>query len=205
MALTRDFLKQQLPDITKEQIDAIMKEHGDTINPLNNQITSLTTERDGFKNQLEQRNADLDDLKKKVGDSDSLKQQLDDLQAKYKTDTDKLTNDLETQKVDFATEKYFANIKFTSDLAKKAAIQEFKSKNFKLKDGVFEGGDAFIAEMKKNNASAFIEEKQDGDGKDGDGAPPPMFSSGSGGNGGSGKDNNPFSFNFTSVRTAETK
>lgn len=200
MPITRDFLKGLFPEITKEQLDAIMDENGKDIAKHNEQIASLTTERDGLKTQLSQRDTDIADMKKKATDGDTLKAQLEELQAKYKTDTEKLTEDLARQQTDFAVDKLFSGIKFTSELAKKAAIAEFKAKGFKMKDGAFEGGDAFIAEMKKNDATAFVVENPD-EGKKAEegGNPPPIFAAGTK-SGGKANDN-PFDFGFTSIRT----
>lgn len=209
MPFTREFLKTQIPEITKEQMDAIMKEYGSEATRLNEQITAITTERDGLKTQLSQRDEDLGKLKKEAEGSEALKKQFEELQSKYKTDTEKLTADLAQQQSDFAVDKIFSGIKFTSELAKKAAISEFKAQGFKMKDGKFEGGDAFIAEMKKNNASAFVAEEPENKGNGTEGGaggnpPPPMFASGTGGSNGSGKaPDNPFNFGFTPVRTAK--
>ena len=204
MPFTRDFLKSQVPEITKEQLDAIMKEYGSEATRLNETIAAITTERDGLKTQLSQRDEDLGKLKKEAEGSEALKKQFEELQSKYKTDTEKLTADLAQQQNDFAVDKLFSGIKFTSELAKKAAISEFKAQGFKMKDGKFEGGDAFIADMKKNNASAFVVEEPEGNGKEGDdgaGKPSPVFAAGTNGNGGSKANENPFNFGFTSVRT----
>lgn len=205
MPFSREFLKTQVPEITKEQIDAIMNEYGAEATRLNEKIAAITTERDGLKTQLSQRDTDLGELQKKAEAGDALKTQLEELQTKYKTDTEKLTADLAQQQSDFAVDKLFSGIKFTSELAKKAAVSEFKAQGFKMKDGKFEGGDAFIAEMKKNNASAFVPDETDNKGKEGEGGtgnPPPVFASGTNGNGNGGKANdNPFNFGFTSVRT----
>ena len=207
MAFNREFLKKAFPEITKEQLDALMNEHGTELTSLNEKITAMTTERDGLKTQLTQRDVDFAELKKKAEGSDTLKTQLDEMQTKYKTDTEQLQASLTKQQVDFAVDKMFTGIKFTSDLAKEAAVAKFKSQNLKLKDGAFEGGDTFIADIKAKNPSAFVPEDGDQGGSGGQGGnqdPPPRFTGGTGGNGGGGGGNqNPFSFGFQEVRTTK--
>ncbi len=63
--------------------------------------------------------------------------------------------------------KYFENFKFTSDLAKKAAMDEFRRKELKLENGQFLGGDDFMKQLKESNPTAF--ETED------DGVKPPTF------------------------------
>lgn len=57
-------------------------------------------------------------------------------------------------------DKYFQNIKFTSDLARQATIEAFNKKDFKLENGKFLGADDFLNELKQNNPNAFESEQQ---------------------------------------------
>ena len=113
--------------LTKEQIDGVMAINGTdvevgkkTLTAKEEQIAALTTERDGLKTQVSDRDKDIAALKKGAGDNETLSKQLNDLQAKYDTETTTLKKTLESQAIDHATESLFAGFEFTSALAKKA-------------------------------------------------------------------------------------
>lgn len=74
--MKREFIKELLPDITKEALDAIMTENGKDIETHKNTIAQLTTERDGLKTQLDTatdeiksyKDMDIDGIKAKAGE-----------------------------------------------------------------------------------------------------------------------------------------
>ncbi|CAG9620875.1 phage scaffolding protein [Sutcliffiella rhizosphaerae] len=70
----------------KDAIDKIMAEHGKTVESHKTKASDLQTSLDDLKNQLDQRDKDLKDLKKKAEGSEELQTQLSDLQRKYDTD-----------------------------------------------------------------------------------------------------------------------
>ena len=165
--MKRDFLKQQVPGITDEQITAILNENGNDLADLRNTITqrdqtiqTLTTERDGYKTQLDER--DIKELRGKVKDNEDLSKQLGELQTKYDTDTKDLQKKLDDQAADHATEAAFAGVNFASALAKKAAIADFKARGYKLgTDGKYAEAESYIAQLKKDDPAAFkVEEEQ---------------------------------------------
>lgn len=123
------------------------------------------TERDNNKSLLDTANTALEKFK----DVD-----VDQLQGEIT----KLKGDLSTKETEFNTklteieytgsiEKYFEGFKFTSELAKKAAMEEFKKKEFKLENGQFLGGDDFMKQLKEANPTAFV--------ADNDGTKPPVI------------------------------
>ncbi len=118
-----------------------------------------TTELEELRKQLEQRNADLEKLR---GDTTSaeLKKQLEELNAKYKTDTENLTAKLAAQETDFAAERLLGGYKFANERVKKSVLEEFKGKGFKYENGAFVGGKEFLDELKKNEPDVFAKEQQ---------------------------------------------
>ncbi len=62
---------------------------------------------------------------------------------------------------DSALGKYFESFKFTSELAKKAAMEEFRKKELKLENDQFLGGNDFMKQLKEANPTAF-EAEDDG-------------------------------------------
>lgn len=118
---------------------------------------SEKTRADGLEEQLTNANTEIQSYKDM--DIDGIKTKAAEWETKYTTDTQALKEKLEQQTYDFEAERYLAGYKFSSDLAKKAAIQEFKEKKFKLQEGKFLGADDFMKEMKEANPTAFVEEK----------------------------------------------
>ena len=203
--MKRDWLKS-LGIEDKDTLDKIMAENGkdieaakgDTEN-LNNQISTKDTEIAGLKEQLTQRDNDIKALQAKEQDATAIKQQLTDLQTKYNDDTKALNKKLQDQLTEFATtratEKFFSGVEFSSTLARDAAIAQFKAKGFKLDGETFQGGKEWLEALKKDQPDAFKAVS------DNPQTPPkPKFSNPITPPGGK-PDENPFSFNFTPVRS----
>lgn len=205
--MKRDFVKDLLNDLNLEAsaeksiIDAVINESGRELTELQDKMktleadkTTLTTERDELKTQIATRDNDITALQDKVKDNESLTQQLSDLQNKYKTETDDLSKKLANQERAHATEKFFEGFKFTSNLAKAAAMAEFEKKELKYEEGKFVGADDFMKTLQEENPTAFVEEKET--------PPVPTFTKAGSGSSGN---VNPFEFNFAGVRPQETK
>lgn len=148
--------------MTDEQIKFVMDENGKDINAQKSiieqkdqQITALTTERDGLKTQVADRDKDIADLKKESGNTEELNKKLTDLQTKYDTDTKDLQGKLDAQARSHAAEKFYDKVEFTSTYAKKAAIAEFNAANLEFKDGAYVGADDFLKKQKTDNPDAF--------------------------------------------------
>ena len=204
--------------LPKEIIDAIMDENGkdvqagkDALAAKEQELSAMTTERDGLKDQIASRDKDIADLQKKVSDNADLSQQLKDLQTKYETDTTELQTKIDTQRDDFATEKFFDGLEFSSDLAKAEAMRQFKEKKFKYdpEKKEYQGANDWLEELKKNQPSAFKAADGGGDGGNngGEGDPKdPFFVAPTNPNGGgNGGGSNPFTFGFAGVRAAPEK
>lgn len=122
------------------------------------ELAARDTELNGLREQVKERDKDIKALKEQTKSNEELSGKLAELQTKYETDTQTLTQQLETQKMDFAVEKFFAPVPFASELARKAAVAEFREKGFKLDNGKFQGGEEFLEELKKNDPAAFKQE-----------------------------------------------
>lgn len=88
------------------------------------------------------------------GEIKKLKGDLDNKDTEYK-------ETIARMEYDGALGKYFEAFKFTSELAKKAAMDEFRKKELKLENGQFLGGDDFMKQLKEANPTAF-EAEDDG-------------------------------------------
>lgn len=141
--MKRDFLKDL--GIDGEVVDKIMAEHGKSITKLQDKFNAKDTELKQAQEELTAANEEIKEHKKI--DVDKLKSEAEEWKSKY-TNFER----------DAAVDKFFGEYKFTSELAKKAAVTEFKSQNFKMNEGKFEGADKYMEEFKKNNEGAFIVE-----------------------------------------------
>lgn len=144
--------------LTDEQIDAVMKENGIDIESEKAKTVKAETERDGFKTTLDDTQTEL---KKFDGlDVEAQKQSVLDLQSKYDTDTKALGDKLTAQAYTHDAEKYLSGVKFSSDLARKAALTEFEKQKFKQNGEKFLGADDWVKNMKESSPDAFM--KDDG-------------------------------------------
>lgn len=110
------------------------------------------------KAKLEELTRELEALKS--GDkSAELAAQLEELNAKYKQDTEALNAKLAEQTADYAAERLFGGYKFANDRVRKSVLDEFKGKGFKLEDGEFVGGKEFLDGLKQSEPDIFAQEK----------------------------------------------
>jgi len=169
--MKRDFLKAL--GLADEAIDKIMAENGNDINELKTQIQATATERDGFKDQLKQRDTDIIELKKSASSADELKVKLTDLETKYQKDTSDLTGKLEKQNFDTKLDVALAG-KVRNTKAAKALLDFTK---ISLKEDKLEGLDSQLESLKQSDAFLFVDATP---GKPA-GTPPPAGGTGSGG------------------------
>lgn len=111
------------------------------------------TRADGLDTQLKTANTEIQSYKDM--DIDGIKKKAGEWEAKYTADTQELHKKMEEQAYGFAAEKYIGKYKFSSELARKAALSEFREKKFQLQDGKFLGADDFMKQMKESNPAAF--------------------------------------------------
>ena len=181
--MKRDFLTELFKkgniEAGKDIIDAIMAKHGEDIEAgktaLEKAENELAIEKASAKSlgeQLAQRDKDIEALKTQAGNSEELQKKLNELQTQYtqagadhktalETQAKEMQAKLDGQARDHAMEKYFTGVTFTSDLAKNAAMSEFKTKEFKLDNGSFLGADDWLKQLKENNPTAFKNEADD--------------------------------------------
>lgn len=201
--MTREFLEAfevNGAKLSKEDIDSILNENGKDIAAGKQALDTVKLERDNLKTQIKQRDADIKDLQGKVGGNEELTNQLTTLQTKYNNDTAALQKQIDDQKNDHATEKFFSSYEFSSEFAKKAVMAEFKAKGFKLDEvtGEYQGGKDWITELQKNSPDAF--KAKEPEHKDPENGNLPYFvSSTTSGDKGTGGDN-PFNFGFSTLR-----
>lgn len=81
--MKRDFLKEL--ELTDEQINAIMKEHGKTVNDVKGQADkadSLESQIEDYQQQIKDRDEQLKELQESAKGNEDLQKQIQDLQSK---------------------------------------------------------------------------------------------------------------------------
>ncbi len=158
--MKRDFLENldlgngaKLPKAT---VDAIMAENGKDIESKNNQISTLTTERDGLKTQLGEANAAIQSYKDM--DVDGIRAKANEWEAKYNTDTQALKDQLDAANYGFAVKEAVGGYKFSSEAARKAFLADLTAKKLPLQDGKLLGLDDFTKAYKETDPAAFAPE-----------------------------------------------
>lgn len=157
--MKREFIKNLLPDIDKDVLDAIMAENGRDIEAKNNAITSLTTERDGLKDQLATANTTIQSYKDM--DIEGIKASAGEWESKYNADTQALKDQLAASEYGYAVKEAIGGIKFSSESAKKAFAADLTAKKLPLQDGKLLGLEDFTKGFKESDPDAFIPEDDD--------------------------------------------
>jgi len=120
--------KKQLEDLglSKEQIDSVIKINEDDIknekSVSSTQIQNLQAENDGLKNQVSDRDKQLETLKTSAGDNEALTKQIADLQAENTKAKESYEAEMNQLKVDFAVEKALSGAKAKNIKAVKALL-----------------------------------------------------------------------------------
>lgn len=123
-----------------------------------------TAQVEELTKQIKQRDTDIkavqDQLTNAKTDEGKLlevSKNLEDLKAKYTTDTQALTEKIARQSYEFKVKERVNGLKFSSNSAKKAFINEALTKDFK--DDDLKGFDDFLKEYKTGDPAAFTEEQ----------------------------------------------
>lgn len=80
--------------LTKEQVDSIMAENGKDINEAKGDVESIKAELKTAKDTIQERDTQLEGLKKSAGDNEELKKQIETLKNENKTTKEKYEADL---------------------------------------------------------------------------------------------------------------
>lgn len=163
----------EVPTDKKEAFDKEVLENYKTVSEVNlirGKLENAESERDTYKNKyaedIKKRDADLEDLQKKLKnagvDAEKLKTletDLATLQTNYDTAKTDYEKKLADQAYEFALKQKVDGLKFSSNSAKKAFIADAMKEEMKIKDGELQGFDSFVKSYKENDAGAFISEE----------------------------------------------
>ncbi|MDD7390051.1 MAG: phage scaffolding protein [Lachnospiraceae bacterium] len=144
------------------------------------------TERDGYKTQLD---TAAEQLKAFSGVDaagiEKMKTDIKDWETKYNADTQALKAQLEQQTHESLAREYLSGVKFSSNLAKQAAMSGMLQETT-VKDGKLSGADLYMERLKKENPDALVAEGDEGNSRNNRWTPRTGMS------GNDGRKNNPF-------------
>ena len=163
----------EVPADKKEAFDKEVLENYKTVSEVNlirGKLENAESERDTYKNKydedIKKRDADLEDLQKKLKnagvDAEKLKTletDLATLKKTYEESKGEYEKKLADQAYEFALKRKVDGLKFSSNSAKKAFIADAMKEEMKIKDGELQGFDSFVKSYKENDAGAFISEE----------------------------------------------
>lgn len=165
-------------DVAKQ----VMVLHGTQMTTLNGQISALTAERDGLKDQVATNQTELDSLKESAKGNEDLTNQLADLQAKLdqaKSDADAR---LAEQKKDFAIQ---LALKEADALDEDIVLGLLDKDTIKVGDDGLQGFNEQVEKLKESKPFLFQKE-------DSTETTPNIFTGGNAKGGNSGKENDAF-------------
>ena len=144
--------------LPKSVIDEIMSEYGKDFKEKDEQIETLTTEKEGIKQQLEDANNQIQSFKDI--NVEDLNNQIKEWETKYNQDTENLKNELSQKDYDYKLKDLTNTLKFSSNGAKRAFLEDLKNKGLEFnKDGELVGFDDFKKSYEENDPDAFYKEE----------------------------------------------
>lgn len=150
-------LKEQ--GLTQEQIDFVMAENGKDLKKLQTANDNLTTEKEALQTQLNDAQNTLKgfegvDLKTIQADLQAWKEKAENAEKDYNSKiAERDFNDALKAEID--------NIKFSSEAAKSAVVEQIKGAGLTLNNGKILGLNDLIEQIKSKDANAFVNEAQE--------------------------------------------
>lgn len=139
--------------LDKDTVDRIMEENGRDIENAKGELTSLTAERDRYRNDLADRDRQLEDLRKSSGDNAQLQQQIKDLQKANSDQQTQHAEEIAQMKLDSAIDRALSGAKARNNTAVKALLDMEKIKL--ADDGKLSGFDEQIESLRKDSGYMF--------------------------------------------------
>ena len=150
--MNREFLEKL--ELEKDIVDKIMAEHGKTIGATNQELESVTTERESLKEQLTERDGQLEDLKKV--DAEGLQAKIDELQEANETTKTEYEEKLHQQAFDFKLQEALTGAKVRNPKAVKALLDV---ESIKLDGDKLLNLDDQLEQLKESDTYLFEQEE----------------------------------------------
>lgn len=158
--MNREFLKGL--GLEDEVIDKIMKEHGQTVNGLKekaNKTEALEGQIEDYKQQLVDRDKQLDELSKKAKGNEELTAQIDELKQQNKATKNEYEQKLQEQAFEHTLKDALSAAKVRNVKAAKALLD---LESIKLDGDKLLGLDDQLKAIKESDSYLFEEEKEPG-------------------------------------------
>ncbi|WP_263531578.1 phage scaffolding protein [Salmonella enterica] len=156
--MNREFLKGL--GLEDEVIDKIMKEHGQTVNGLKekaNKTEALEGQIEDYKQQLVDRDKQLDELSKKAKGNEELTAQIDELKQQNKATKNEYEQKLQEQAFEHTLKDALSAAKVRNVKAAKALLD---LESIKLDGDKLLGLDDQLKAIKESDSYLFEEEKE---------------------------------------------
>ena len=157
-------------------IDKILETNSQEVEKYKKQAENSKNDNVVLQNQLKEIEQKFTELQTSAGNAEELKKQLETMQQNHKKETEEFQKQIAERDykdaMKYAIEK--SNIKFTSEMAKKAYLEELQKANLVIKEGSLDGFEEFHKKQLEADPNAFVspQEKK------------PYFMPAMGGNGG---------------------
>lgn len=138
--------------VSKQKYDSDISSKSNEIDTLNNTISARDTDLAELKKQLEAAGTDSAKL-------NELTNSLSTLQTKYDNEVKDYQTQLKKQAYEFAVKDFASTKKFTSNAAKRDFINSMIAKDLKMDQDKILGAEDFVTSYSKDNADAFVVEK----------------------------------------------
>lgn len=146
--------------LTKEVMDQVLEENQKDLEAEQAKgsvvIAELETakeERDGLKIQLDDAGKQIEEFKGM--DIDGIKQAADEWKVRAEQVQKEAETKIAAKEYEFNAREYIGKFKFTSELAKRAILNDFIAKEFKHDNGKFMGADDYMVEVQESDPGAF--------------------------------------------------
>jgi len=140
--------------LTDEQIDSVMASHGTVVNATKGELATITTERDGLKEQLTERDGQLETLSKV--DAKGLQAEIDRLKGENANSATEYQGKLDKQAFDFSLERALTDAKVRNPKAVKALLD---LESIKLDGDKLLGFDDQVKALKESDPYQFDAEE----------------------------------------------
>ena len=176
----------EIPSDKKETFDKAFTDNYKTVaevNKIQSKLDNLKSEKktlqDQYDTDIAARDKDIEDFKKQLSEAgvdkgkiEELTNQLNTMQDTYNTSKTEYEKKLKDQQYEFLVREKVNGLKFTSNGAKKAFIEDVLAKNLQVENDKLLGFDDYVNAYKEEDAGAFVVEESN-DPKDND--PKPSF------------------------------
>lgn len=147
----------QAQGLTHEQINFVMAENGKDLKKSQKEIDTLTTDRDTWKQKAETAETTLKGFEGK--DFDTITKERDEWKRKAEDAEKEYSSKIAAREKEDLLKEAFSEIEFTSEAAKKAIMAQM-AESVTVKNGKLIGFNDLLEDIKKSDASAFVDKQQ---------------------------------------------